>query len=54
MFVTRVDPASSLAREQFEYSPDWAGLVFERTAAALEVRAYSIEANASTVTGARM
>ena len=54
LFVTRVDPESRLAREPFEYSPDWAGLVFQRTVAALEVRACSTEANASTVTGARM
>ena len=54
MFVTRVDPQSRLAREPFEYSPDWAGLVFQRMVAALAARACSTEANASTVTGARM
>src|SRR4029450_5093690 len=43
LFVAGVDPESRLAREQFEYSPEWAGLVFRRMVAALEARACSTE-----------
>jgi hypothetical protein len=54
LFVSRVDPEGRLPREQFEYSTDWAGLVFQRMVAALEVRASSTAAHASRVPGARM
>ncbi len=54
LFVTGVDPESRLAREQFEYSPEWAGLVFRRMVAALEARACSTEASAPTVAAGRV
>jgi hypothetical protein len=44
MFATSVNPE---ARLDFEYSPDWAHQVFQRTVAALELRARSTEANAT-------
>jgi hypothetical protein len=51
VFATSVNPEIEL---HFEYSPDWAHQVFERTVAALELRAHSTEANATALSSTRI
>ncbi|HEU4927591.1 MAG TPA: hypothetical protein VFT24_11105 [Vicinamibacterales bacterium] len=51
VFVTRVDLENTV---HFDYSPDWAGQMFQRTVDALELRAHSADANATEVPGTRM
>jgi hypothetical protein len=51
VFATSVNPEVKL---HFEYSPDWARQVFQRTVAALELRTNSIEADATALGSRRI